>query len=135
MSDRLSAPTLVMSSVMAVASIGRSDTGVVPDERLDIRGGFLTHMKCDVRHAFVQGYALVPSLRGSVMIERTASPQLGCDLLDRPLPHRVHQVRRSLLDSAVQDLGLAVTAADITVIDVLEPEPPLGSGLPTGGGT
>ncbi|MEU2596124.1 hypothetical protein ABZ669_02365 [Streptomyces hirsutus] len=69
------------------------------------------------------------------MIERTASPQLGCDLLDRPLPHRVHQVRRSVLDSAGQDLGLAVTAVDITVIDVLEPEPPLGSGLSTGGGT
>ncbi|GAB2828172.1 hypothetical protein GCM10027073_66400 [Streptomyces chlorus] len=55
--------------------------------------------------------------------------------LDRPLPDRVHQVRRSVLDSAGQDLGLAVTAVDITVIDVLEPEPPLGSGLPTGGGT
>ncbi|PZG95316.1 hypothetical protein C1I97_27150 [Streptomyces sp. NTH33] len=55
--------------------------------------------------------------------------------LDRPLPDRVHQVRRSVLDSAGQDLGLAVAAVDITVIDVLEPEPPLGSGLPAGGGT
>ncbi|MFJ7151038.1 hypothetical protein ACIQVT_23000 [Streptomyces sp. NPDC100445] len=56
--------------------------------------------------------------------------------LDRPLPCRVHQVRRSVLDSAGQDLGLAVTAVDITVFDVLEPEPepPPGPGLPAGGG-
>ncbi|MEV6112524.1 hypothetical protein AB0L59_08325 [Streptomyces sp. NPDC052109] len=54
--------------------------------------------------------------------------------LDRPLPDRVHQVRRSVLHSAGQDLGLAVTAVDITVVDVLEPEPPPGPGLPTGGG-
>ncbi|KOV58073.1 hypothetical protein [Streptomyces sp. MMG1121] len=53
--------------------------------------------------------------------------------LDRPLPDRVRQVRRSVLHSAGQDLGLAVTAVDITVIDVLEPEPPPGPGLPPGG--
>ncbi|GAB1336825.1 hypothetical protein ACE1SV_34150 [Streptomyces sp. E-15] len=50
--------------------------------------------------------------------------------LDGPLPARVRQVRRSVLHSAVQDLGLAVTAVDITVTDVLEPEPL----LPPGGG-
>ncbi|MGW1588256.1 hypothetical protein [Streptomyces sp. NPDC002386] len=57
--------------------------------------------------------------------------------LDRPLPDRVRQVRRSVLHSAGQDLGLAVTAVDIAVIDVLEPEPePLPRpGLPTVGGT
>jgi hypothetical protein len=54
--------------------------------------------------------------------------------LDRPLPDRVRQVRRTVLDSAGQDLGLAVTAVDITVIDVLEREPPLGPRVPTGGG-
>ncbi|MEV5431968.1 hypothetical protein [Streptomyces sp. NPDC052701] len=57
--------------------------------------------------------------------------------LDRPLPERVRQVRRSVLHSAGQDLGLAVAAVDITVVDVLEPWPPLGpagSGHPTGGG-
>ncbi|MEW2289875.1 hypothetical protein [Streptomyces sp. NPDC047841] len=50
--------------------------------------------------------------------------------LDAPLPAQVHQVRRSVFRSAVQDLGLAVTAVDITVVDVLEPEPllPPGSG-------
>ncbi|MEU3524751.1 hypothetical protein AB0E62_12905 [Streptomyces sp. NPDC038707] len=55
--------------------------------------------------------------------------------LDRPLPDRVHQVRRSVLHSAGQDLGLAVTAVDITVVDVLEPWPPLGHAVATGGGT
>ncbi|MFF4037200.1 hypothetical protein [Streptomyces sp. NPDC001816] len=55
--------------------------------------------------------------------------------LDRPLPGRVHQVRRSVLHSAGQDLGLTVTAVDITVVDVLEPGPTLGPRLPTGGGT
>ncbi|MFF5023737.1 hypothetical protein ACFY2J_05690 [Streptomyces collinus] len=54
--------------------------------------------------------------------------------LDRPLPDRVHQVRRSVLHSAGQDLGLTVTAVDITVADVLEPGPTLGPRLPTGGG-
>ncbi|QNT90493.1 hypothetical protein HEP81_00156 [Streptomyces griseofuscus] len=54
--------------------------------------------------------------------------------LDRPLPDRVHQVRRSVLRSAGQDLGLTVTAVDITVADVLEPGPPLGPRLPTGAG-
>jgi hypothetical protein len=50
--------------------------------------------------------------------------------LDGPLPGRVHQVRRSVFQSAVQDLGLAVTAVDITVVDVLETEPL----FPPGGG-
>jgi hypothetical protein len=55
--------------------------------------------------------------------------------LDRPLPDRVCQVRRSVLDSAGQDLGLAVTGVDITVVDVLEPWPPLSPDDPTGRGT
>ncbi|MGW1620039.1 hypothetical protein [Streptomyces sp. NPDC002172] len=55
--------------------------------------------------------------------------------LDRPLPDRVHQVRRSVLHAAGQDLGLTVTAVDIAVVDVLEPGSTLGPRLPTGGGT
>ncbi|MFE2969290.1 hypothetical protein ACFXKC_37610 [Streptomyces sp. NPDC059340] len=55
--------------------------------------------------------------------------------LDRPLPDRVDQVRQSVLDSAGRNLGLAVTAVDITVVDVLEPRPPLGPGDPMGRGT
>ncbi|MEU1784365.1 hypothetical protein ABZ553_00210 [Streptomyces sparsogenes] len=54
--------------------------------------------------------------------------------LDRPLSDRVQEVRRSVLHSAVQDLGLAVSAVDIAVVDVLEPEPLLQPGFPTGGG-
>ncbi|MFF5534609.1 hypothetical protein ACFY71_19360 [Streptomyces cinerochromogenes] len=56
--------------------------------------------------------------------------------LDRPLPDRVHQVRRSVLRSAGQDLGLDVTAVDIAVVDVLEPEPepPLRPGHAPAGG-
>ncbi|MFC9282827.1 hypothetical protein [Streptomyces collinus] len=41
--------------------------------------------------------------------------------LDHPLPDRVRQVRRAVLHSAEQDLGLTVTAVDITVIDALDP--------------
>ncbi|MFI5672876.1 hypothetical protein [Streptomyces sp. NPDC051704] len=55
--------------------------------------------------------------------------------LDRPLPDRIHQVRRSVLHSAIQDLGLAVTAVDITVVDILQPWPPVSPGQPKGGGT
>ncbi|MFD9271649.1 hypothetical protein ACFWB1_38295 [Streptomyces goshikiensis] len=55
--------------------------------------------------------------------------------LDHPLPDRVQQVRRSVLLSAVQDLGLAVTAVDIAVVDVLQPWPPRSPGPPTAGGT
>ncbi|MFF9125190.1 hypothetical protein ACF09J_18115 [Streptomyces sp. NPDC014889] len=57
--------------------------------------------------------------------------------LDRPLPGRVDQVRRSVIDAAGQALGLAVTAVDIVVVDVLEPPAPLGlagSGRIAGGG-
>ncbi|MFF3461992.1 hypothetical protein ACWCQN_20870 [Streptomyces sp. NPDC001984] len=58
--------------------------------------------------------------------------------LDRPLPDRVHQVRRSVLHTAGQVLGLALTAVDITVVDLLDPWPPVGSAgsdHPTDGGT
>lgn len=58
--------------------------------------------------------------------------------LDRPLPERADQVRRSIIQAAEQALGLAVMAVDIIVVDVLEPFLPLGpvgSGHSTGGGT
>ncbi|MXM66122.1 hypothetical protein GR925_22410 [Streptomyces sp. HUCO-GS316] len=58
--------------------------------------------------------------------------------LDRPLPDRVDRVRRSIIHAAGEVLGLAVTAVDITVVDVLEPFLPFGpagSGQPTGGGS
>jgi hypothetical protein len=57
--------------------------------------------------------------------------------LDRPLPDTVNQVRRSIIHAAEQALGLAVTTADIMVVDVLEPfvpPAPAGSAQTTGGG-
>ncbi|MFJ1656690.1 hypothetical protein ACIOC2_36085 [Streptomyces sp. NPDC088337] len=57
--------------------------------------------------------------------------------LDRPLPDRVHQVRGSIINAAVQALGMDVSAVDIIVVDVLEPPStlgPAGSGQYTGGG-
>ncbi|MFI6006332.1 hypothetical protein ACIA98_39190 [Streptomyces sp. NPDC051366] len=73
---------------------------------------------------------LTPAGRGDVRVTMTLAAAL-----DRPLPDRVHQVRQSVLHSAVRDLGLAVTAVDITVVDVLQPPPPVSPGRPTGGGT
>ncbi|MEU8942743.1 alkaline shock response membrane anchor protein AmaP [Streptomyces goshikiensis] len=55
--------------------------------------------------------------------------------LDHPLPDRVERVRQSVLHAAVQDLGLAVTAVDITVVDVLQPWPPHSPEPPTAGDT
>jgi len=40
--------------------------------------------------------------------------------LDRPLPDRVHQVRRSVVHAAGRALGLDVTAVDIIVFDVFD---------------
>ncbi|MFF9582795.1 hypothetical protein [Streptomyces achromogenes] len=54
--------------------------------------------------------------------------------LDHPLPERARQVRRSVLHSAGQDLGMAVTAVDIAVVDVLEPAPLSRPGVPGGRG-
>ncbi|MER5836211.1 hypothetical protein ABT116_36680 [Streptomyces sp. NPDC002130] len=73
---------------------------------------------------------LLPEGAGSVRVTMTLVAAL-----DRPLPDRVHRVRQAVLDSAGQALGLSATAVDITVIDILEPEPPLGRGLPPGGDT
>jgi hypothetical protein len=53
---------------------------------------------------------------------------------DRPLPDRAGEVRRSVLHSAGQDLGLALTAVDITVVDLLAPEPSPRPGPVSGGG-
>src|SRR4051794_23945301 len=80
-------PTLVKLSVMAVASIGRPDTGVVPGWTHRVayhsRVCYVTCITISVR-----GYTLVSSVHGSVMIEHTASPGLGVDLPDRLLAVR-----------------------------------------------
>ncbi|MGP3998864.1 hypothetical protein [Streptomyces sp. 8N706] len=44
--------------------------------------------------------------------------------LDRPLPDRADHVRRAVLHAAHHVLGLAVTRADLEIVDVLEPRRP-----------
>lgn len=46
--------------------------------------------------------------------------------LDRPLPHRIDEVRRSVLHAAEHTIGLQVTTVDITVADLLESAPSPG---------
>ncbi|MFF4845426.1 Asp23/Gls24 family envelope stress response protein [Streptomyces collinus] len=55
--------------------------------------------------------------------------------LDRPLPDRVEEVRRSVMRAAEHTIGLEVTTVDITVIDLLEPSGPTESGRHMPGGT
>ncbi|MFJ8032613.1 hypothetical protein [Streptomyces sp. NPDC096032] len=58
--------------------------------------------------------------------------------LDRPLPNRIDEVRRSVLYAAERMIGLRVAAVDVTVTDLLDPSPPTGptgSGPHTPGGT
>jgi hypothetical protein len=43
--------------------------------------------------------------------------------LDQPLPGRAAQVRRAVLHTARQQLGLAVSSIDLTIVSVLEPAP------------
>lgn len=126
----------VMSAVGAEARLGR----LLP----------LADLYRDLRIAENAAAKVMRRAADAVPGARAATCRLGVDeegtevrvtmtlaaALDRPLHDRIQQVRRSVLDSAEQELGLAVTAVDITVVDVLEAEPPpLGPGLPPGGGT
>ncbi|MEU5538535.1 hypothetical protein [Streptomyces sp. NPDC020362] len=126
----------VMNIVRAEVRLGRLLPLADPDRDLRIA-------ECTAAKVLRQAADTVPGARAATC--RLTPAAEGTDVrvtmtlaaaLDRPLPERVHQVRRSVLHSAGQDLGLAVTAVDITVVDVLEPwPPPLGAGLPTDGGT
>lgn len=128
----------VMSVVRAEVRLGR----LLPlaDTDLDLRiaesaaAKVLRQAADTVPGARAATCRLVPAGEGTgVQVTMTLAAAL-----DRPLPDRVHQVRRSVIDAADQALGLAVTAVDIIVVDVLEPFPPLspaGSGHLTGGGT
>ncbi|AYN40301.1 hypothetical protein D9753_16830 [Streptomyces dangxiongensis] len=120
----------VMNIVRAEVRLGRLLPLADPDRALRI---------CESAAARVlrQAADTVPGVRAATC--RLAPEGEGADVrvtmtlaavLDGPLPDRVHQVRRTVLHSAAQDLGLALTAVDITVADVLEPEPL----LPPGGG-
>lgn len=124
----------VMNIVRAEVRLGRLLPLADPDRDLRIAESAaakaLRQTADTVPGARAAGCRLAPEGEGTdVRVTMTLAAAL-----DRPLPDRVRQVRRSVLHSAGQDLGLAVTAVDITVVDVLEPEPPLGPGLPTGGG-
>ncbi|MFJ4523696.1 hypothetical protein ACIP4Y_22515 [Streptomyces sp. NPDC088810] len=124
----------VMNIVRAEVRLGRLLPLADPDRDLRIAESaaakVLRQAADTVPGVRAAGCRLMPAEGTDVRVTMTLAAAL-----DRPLTDRVHQVRRSVLDSAGQILGLAVTAVDITVVDVLEPEPPLGRpGLPTGGG-
>ncbi|MET8767409.1 hypothetical protein [Streptomyces sp. NPDC004658] len=120
----------VMNIVKAEVRLGRLLPLADPDRDLRISESaaakVLRQAADTVPGVAVATCRLVPEGEGTdVQVTMTLAAAL-----DGPLPDRVHQVRRSVLRSAAQDLGLAVTAVDITVVDVLEPEPllPPGSG-------
>ncbi|MFD8813413.1 hypothetical protein ACFV23_18450 [Streptomyces sp. NPDC059627] len=125
----------VMNAVRAEVRLGRLLPLADPDRDLRIA-------ESAAAKVLRQAADTVPGARAATC--RLTSAGEGTDVrvtmtlaatLDRPLPERVHQVRRSVLHSAGEDLGLAVTAVDIAVVDVLEPWPPHpGAGLRTGGG-
>lgn len=125
----------VMNIVRAEVRLGRLLPLADPDRDLRIAESaaakVLRRATDTVPGARAAGCRLAPEGEGTdVRVTMTLAAAL-----DRPLPDRVHQVRRAVLHSAGQDLGLAVSAVDITVVDVLEPWPPRGPGLATGGGT
>lgn len=124
----------VMDIVRAEVRLGRLLPLADPDRELriaeSVAAKVLRQAADTVPGARAAACRLVPVGEGTdVRVTMTLAAAL-----DRPLVDRVHEVRRSVLDSAGQDLGLAVTDVDITVVDVLEPEPPLGPGFPSGGG-
>ncbi|MFJ5033997.1 hypothetical protein ACIQB5_39455 [Streptomyces sp. NPDC088560] len=128
----------VMKVVRAEVRLGRLLPLADPDRDLriaeSVAAKVLRQAADSVPGARAETCRLAPESSGSdVRVTMTLAAAL-----DRPLPDRVHQVRRSVLHLAGQDLGLAVAAVDITVVDVLKPLPPVrpavGPGHPAGGG-
>ncbi|MFF8731571.1 hypothetical protein ACF073_34540 [Streptomyces sp. NPDC015171] len=126
----------VMDIVRAEVRLGRLLPLADPDRDLRIA-------ECTAAKVLRRAADTVPGARAAICRFTPAGEGAGVRVtmtlaaaLDSPLPERVHQVRRSVLHSAGADLGLAVTAVDITVADVLEPwPPPVGAGPPAGGST
>ncbi|MER6464885.1 hypothetical protein ACWC4D_26500 [Streptomyces sp. NPDC001288] len=126
----------VMDVVRAEARFGRLLPLADPDRDRDLRiaesaaGKVLRRAADTVPGSRAATCRLIPEDNGTdVRVTVTLAAAL-----DRPLPDRVRQVRRTVFHSAGQDLGLTVTAVDITVADVLEPEPTQGPRLVTDGG-
>ncbi|MGW1728004.1 hypothetical protein ACWCQK_34485 [Streptomyces sp. NPDC002306] len=126
----------VMDAVRAEARLGRLLPLADPDRDLRIAetaaAQVLREAADTVPGARAAACKLVPEGQGAgVRVTMTLAVTL-----DHPLPDRADQVRRTVLHSARQELGLTVTAVDLTVVDVLESVPQhLLPGLPTGGGT
>ncbi|MER5472592.1 hypothetical protein ABZX90_39435 [Streptomyces sp. NPDC002935] len=121
----------VMNAVRAEVRLGRLLPLADPDRELRIAESaaakILRQAADTVPGARAATCRLAPAGEGTgVRVTMTLTTTL-----DRPLPDRVQQVRRAVLHSAAQDLGLAVTAVDITVIDILAPWPPLNSADPS----
>lgn len=124
----------VMNIVKAEVRLGRLLPLADPDRDLRITENaaarVLRQAADTIPGARAAGCRLVPEGEGAdVRVAMTLAATL-----DRPLPDRVHEVRRAVLHSAEQALGLALTTVDITVVDVLEPDLPLRPGVTTGGG-
>lgn len=126
----------VMDAVRAEARLGRLLPLADPDRDLRIAetaaAQVLRQAADAVSGARAAACKLAPEGQGGgVRVTMTLAVAL-----DHAIPNRTDQVRRAVFHSAGQELGLTVTAVDITVVDVLEPVPQrLAPGLPTGGGT
>ncbi|MFJ9348316.1 hypothetical protein [Streptomyces sp. NPDC101237] len=121
----------VMAAVRAEARLGRLLRLADPDRDLRIAESaaakILRRAADTVPGTRAAACRLAPAGEGlNVLVTMTVAAALG-----RPLPETVQRVRRAVLRSATEELGLAVTAVDITVVDVLEPWPPhVGGGAP-----
>ncbi|MFI6019411.1 hypothetical protein ACIBCP_17535 [Streptomyces sp. NPDC051287] len=121
----------VMAAVRAEARLGRLLRLTDPDRDLRIAESaaakILRRAADTVPGTRAAACRLAPAGAGlDVLVTMTVAAALG-----RPLPETAHRVREAVLRSAAQDLGLAVAAVDIDVVDVLEPWPRhVGGGAP-----
>ncbi|PKW04991.1 hypothetical protein SAMN05428944_0053 [Streptomyces sp. 1222.5] len=131
----------VMSAVKAEARLGRMLPLADPDRDLRIAESaaatVLRRAADDVPGVQAAACRLTPADDddGTKRVVVTLTLAAG---LDRPLPDRIDEVRRSVLHAAEHTIGLQVTAVDITVTDLLDPSPspgPTESGPHTPGGT
>ncbi|WP_432020158.1 hypothetical protein [Streptomyces sp. 1222.5] len=116
----------VMSAVEAEARPGR----MLPlaDPNLDLRiaesaaARVLRQAAADVPGVQAVACRLTPADDDDGTKRVAVTPTLAIGL-DRPLPGRIDEVRRSVLLAAEHTIGLQVTAVDINVTDLLDPAP------------